>query len=124
VAETSNIPDHCINHSLSDGKDGAFLAKCDHQHNQVCSSCQMLSSVLKVIEIAVSESAKHLTVEQHDDMRYIAQQSVLAINSWKSHQLRSVQQDKCRVDIIDNLEVAEVFITQDWAMKFLPQKYR
>jgi len=84
----------------------------------------MLSSVIKEIEIAVSESAKHLTVDQHDDMRYIVQQSVLAINSWKSHQLRSVQQDKARVDIIDNLKVDEVFITQDWAMKFLPQKYR
>lgn len=47
-----------------------------------------------------------------------------AIHAWKSHQLRSIQQDKCRTELLNKLEVDEVLITQDWAMKFLPQKYR
>ncbi|CAB3995040.1 Hypothetical predicted protein [Paramuricea clavata] len=47
-----------------------------------------------------------------------------AIESWKSHLLRSVQQDKARTDILELLDVIFVLITQDWAMKFLPQKLR
>lgn len=36
----------------------------------------------------------------------------------------SIQQGKCLTDIQRNLELDEVLITQDWAMKFLPEKYR
>jgi hypothetical protein len=50
--------------------------------------------------------------------------AVQEIQSWKAHQLRSVRQDKARSEILDALDESSVFITQDWAMKFLPQKYR
>ena len=29
-----------------------------------------------------------------------------------------------RIDVLDQLDESSVMITQDWAMKFLPQKYR
>lgn len=47
-----------------------------------------------------------------------------AIEPWKAHQLRSIQQDKARTSILEDLGSASVVITQDWAMKFLPQKFR
>ena len=43
---------------------------------------------------------------------------------WKAHLLRSVQQDKDRTDVFNTLGEKSVLITQEWAMKFLPQKYR
>ncbi len=52
------------------------------------------------------------------------EQAVKAINAWKAHQLRSVQQDKARIDVLECLDETIVLITEDWAMKFLPQKYR
>ncbi len=52
------------------------------------------------------------------------EQAVKAINAWKAHQLRSVQQDKARIDALKCLDKTIVLITEDWAMKFLPQKYR
>ena len=76
------------------------------------------------INKSIEEYADQFTPEQVDDIRYTFQQSVTAINSWKSHQLRSLQQDKARTDILNSLEPNEVLITNDWAMKFLPQKYR
>ena len=52
---------------------------------------------------------------------YSFQQAYPAIEAWKAHQLRSIQQDKARLNIIDTLAESSVLITQDWAMKFLPE---
>ena len=38
--------------------------------------------------------------------------------------MRSIQQDKARTGLLENLETSSVLITQYWAMKFLPQRYR
>lgn len=51
-------------------------------------------------------------------------QAVKAIDAWKAHQLRSFQQDKARTDVLELLDESTVLITDDWAMKYLPQKYR
>ena len=59
-----------------------------------------------------------------DDIIYSFQQACKAIEAWKAHQLRSIQQDKARTSLLDSLTETSVLITQDWAMKFLPQKYR
>ena len=63
-------------------------------------------------------------VEDKDDLLYCYEQAAQAISAWKSHILRSVQQDKARTDILELLDNTSALITQDWAMKFLPQKYR
>lgn len=57
-------------------------------------------------------------------MMYSCQQSVQAIHTWKAHQLWVLQQDKCWIDVLQELNFSEVLMTQDWAMKFLPLKYR
>lgn len=101
-----------------------FGEECSHQHDHVCLSCEELKTVLDDTKKAIAESAEHFTSEQYDDVRFTYQQSVSAIYSWKAHQLRSIQQDKARTDLLNALEPNEVLITNDWAMKFLPQKYR
>jgi len=65
-----------------------------------------------------------ITEDELDDLRYTYHVAAEAIQSWKAHQLRSVRQDTARTDVLDSLDDSSVFITQDWAMKFLPQKYR
>lgn len=62
--------------------------------------------------------------EELEDPLYTYKQSEEAITSWKAHQLRSVRQDQARIDCLNLLDEASVLITQDWAMKFLPAKYR
>jgi hypothetical protein len=51
----------------------------------------------------------------------IAECSIL---SWKQHLIRSVNQDRCRQDLLQNLKNDEVLIIMDWAMKFLPLSFR
>ena len=58
-----------------------------------------------------------------DEAQYLAQHSRDTILAWKAHQLRTVRQDKARLEILENLDYGAVFLTQDWAMKFLPRKY-
>ena len=46
------------------------------------------------------------------------------INDWKSPSLRSVNQDKARLDILRVFDDTSVLLIQDWAMRFIPRKYR
>ena len=64
------------------------------------------------------------TENELDDLRYTYQLTVQEIQAWKSHQLRSVRQDTARTSVLEGLDDSSVHITQDWAMKFLPLKYR
>ena len=59
-----------------------------------------------------------------EDFLYTFRQSEEAITWWKAHQLRSVRQDRARTECLNLLDETSVLITQDWAMKFLPTKYR
>ena len=52
---------------------------------------------------------------------YSFREAVQSINAWKAHQLRSTRQDEARTCILDSLDENSVHVTQDWAMKFLPQ---
>ena len=43
--------------------------------------------------------------------------------SWKAHQLRSIQQDNYRSELLENLDESSALVTEDLAMKFLPRRY-
>ena len=38
--------------------------------------------------------------------------------------LHSVNQDSAQVEMLENLDESSVLLVQDWAMKYLPRKYR
>ena len=63
-----------------------------------------------------------MSTEDRDDVLYMYQQAVLAMNAWKAHFLRSVQQDKARTDVLEELDNNSILITQDWAMTVLASK--
>ena len=122
ITAASHVPDHCSIHALSDPKEGCLRVACDHSHDKCCPSCDQLKSVMMEIESSLRSS--ELRDEDRDDLMYTLQQAYQAIESWKAHQLRSIQQDKARTSLLENLQTSSVLITQDWAMKFPPQKYR
>ena len=66
----------------------------------------------------------NMTENELDDLRYTYHLAMQEIQAWKSHQLRSVRQDAARTSALESLDDSSVLITQDWAMKFLPLKYR
>lgn len=75
-------------------------------------------------DIKDSLEKAQLSDDERDNLKYLYQQAVQAVEAWKAHQLRSTQQDKARTDLLNELDESDVLVTLDWAMKFLPQKYR
>jgi hypothetical protein len=46
------------------------------------------------------------------------------IKEWKMHIIRTVNQDRARTDLLENMKSNEALLERDWAMKFLPLQYR
>ena len=40
---------------------------------------------------------------------------------WKSHIVRATNQEKAKINILDNLTERQVLVVMDWAMKWLPE---
>ena len=62
--------------------------------------------------------------DDRDEAFYLYRNAALAIRAWKCHLLRTVRQDQARFDALDLLDEQSVLLVNDWAMKFIPQKYR
>lgn len=124
VSNASKAADHCIVYSLSENAQASsFKSSCDHTHDEDCERCSSLHATLDEIIEKVKQT-KYPSVDDHDEAQYIAESAKTAINSWKCHIMRSVNQDKARTDVLDLLDDESVLIVNDWAMKFLPRKYR
>ena len=124
VSQTSTVADHCRWFALSDPKEPAFQAQCDHDHEDSCDRCDQLASTLCQIESALIAQANNLLPEVNEELTFIVRQAKANIFAWKAHILRSVNQDAARVDVIESLCESSVLVVQDWAMKYLPRKYR
>ena len=61
---------------------------------------------------------------EKDQIKYQFEQLTNKIDAWKAHILRSINQDQARLDIIQNLGPQSTLLVLDWAMKFLPRKFR
>ncbi|CAF4596822.1 unnamed protein product, partial [Didymodactylos carnosus] len=116
VSKSSTIGDHCVTYAVSDKSTQEFRQLCDHKHDDICIDCANLSNTLMNIEQILKDKS-----EQNDLDKF--RTCYEAIHAWKSHQLRSINQNSCREQIIEELAAA-VFLNCDWAMKWLPTKYR
>ena len=74
------------------------------------------------IESALGED--DISLEEKEEMKFIVTQAKKNIEAWKVHLLRSVNQDQARLDILDNMDDTSVLVILDWAMKFIPRRYR
>lgn len=88
----------------------------------MCEQCTLVSSTVDEVE----KSLKNVTAsaEELDELSFVFQQSKRNINAWKAHIIRSSNQDQAKSDALDNLDDKTVFLVQDWAMKYLPKKFR
>ena len=96
---------------------------CSHTHKECCDRSKALKITLDDLTEKVQE-AKFPSADDHDETVYLTQSAKTAIQSWKWHILTSINQDQARTDVLDLLDGESVLIVNDWAMKFLPRKYR
>ena len=124
VSPSSPVADHCSVYALSDDKEPLFSSPCDHDHDKTCPQCEELTALVSAIQEYLKREDLGFPTAELDDLRHVADEAAQNILSWKAHQLRSKIQHMARVDALEQLDNSSVMITQDWAMKFLPQKYR
>ena len=117
----SEVADHCLTFSLSDPKNSCFQGKCNHNHDEVCYECNKLTGVLSTIKEACAELQSE---EERDDSICLVAQAEKDILAWKAHQLRTVNQDQAKHDVLDVICRSSALLVMDWAMKFLPRKFR
>ena len=118
------MADHCRRFALSDPKVAAFRIDCDHEHDHQCDRCEEIMSVLDHIDGALEKQRGCISEDEFEELRFVVNQSKSSIMSWKAHILRSIHQDTARTDILASLDEFTIFVIQDWAMKYLPRKYR
>ena len=93
---------------------GQCLAS-DSRPRGACSQCQGITSVIDNTE-KESESIT-LSNDKKDDMKYIIQTAKEEIMAWIGHQLRLVNQEETKTNVINQLDDRSVVMVQDWAMK-------
>lgn len=59
-----------------------------------------------------------------EELEFITAHAKQNINTWKAHLMRSVNQDECRLQVLKELDKTSVLLVLDWAMKYLPRKFR
>ncbi|CAF1119387.1 unnamed protein product [Didymodactylos carnosus] len=121
VSKSSTVADHCANFALSCPKDKDYQQKCDHNHDDICDECQNLSTTLERIE---NEIKSNIENEEFLD-RTLAKLNISreAITAFKSHLLRSVNQDLSRQELLENLDDDSIYIFMDFAMKWLSELF-
>ncbi|CAF3838003.1 unnamed protein product, partial [Rotaria sp. Silwood1] len=122
VEFNSEVADHCIKYGLSDPRDLFWKEDCNHSHSMECDQCLLLKNML--IELRATIDSCSMTKEMK--LRYLHRfdQNAQLIWDWKAHLMRCFQQDRARIDILQNLQNDSEFVLLDWAMKWLPMKYR
>ena len=119
MSTSSRVPDHCRPFALSHKSDEDFTTECDHQHDLRCARCDLIPSVFDEVELALKDSPLALSNEDKKEMEYVVCESKKNIQASKAHLLRAINQD-----VLQGLDPASMLVVSDWAMKFLPRKYR
>ena len=98
------------------------MKSCKHEHNLVCDRCNLFPAAVQEIESIFGDD--DIPQDEKEEMKFIVTQAKKNIEAWKAHILRSVNQDQARLDTLDKIDHTSVLVILDWAMKFIPRRYR
>ena len=122
MSRGEHCADHCTTYSLSDPKNTEFKGECKHKHDVECERCESLEEVLKDVKDEINNI--DIDEEQRKRINFDYNQHEAAIKAWKAHLVRTVLQEEAKQAALDKLDDETCLIIVDWAMKFLPLKYR
>ncbi|CAG2207805.1 unnamed protein product [Mytilus edulis] len=122
VQEENQCATHCRTWLLSDPKNLAFQSICNHHHLFKCEKCQLFTDMCDKIRQVNNSSttSEELKEEFNKDL----DDSIIKIENWGAHIVRTINQDSWRLERLGSLLQGQGIIIMDWAMKFLPQRFR
>ena len=112
INSEARVADRCSVYALSDSSEFAFKQRCNHKPDKLCDQCEALRAVLQNIGEAVQDTVFQ-NKDERDEILFLYESAKQSIQSWKAHQLRSVRQDKSRLDILERLNDDTVLIVND-----------
>lgn len=121
IKDSDPCADHCRNFALSDPKEEVFATLCQHEHLIQCDRCGLLGEIHDTLKQYINRESSQ---EEKNILLHELSNSKGKIEIWKSHIIRTVNQDCCRTEMITALKPNQMIIIMDWAMKFLPLLYR
>lgn len=125
MSKDERCADHCIVYALSNPTDSSYKGTCNHEHGIPCDACRGIENVIKEIGVKIHDAASpNLDALTKTQLNFEHNKAQEAIGSWKAHNLRAVNQDMAKQDVISKLNGNNCLIVMDWAMKFLPLHYR
>ena len=125
LSKDERCVDHCVVHALSSSTDPSFKANCDHVHNIICDACSGMETVIEEIGVKIEDgSGAGLDDGTKRKLQFEYDKAKEAIGAWKAHNIRVVNQDLAKQDVLSKLNGNNCLIVMDWAMKFLPLRYR
>ena len=122
VSVADGCSHHCLQYALSDPKSDTFSSKCNHNHILHCERCSALDLVMNNIKEKIMSST--LSQDEKERMMYEFDIAKSDIEAWKAHIARTSNQECAKHDVLNNLNDSSVLLVMDWAMKFLPMRFR
>ncbi|XP_062619047.1 uncharacterized protein LOC134280620, partial [Saccostrea cucullata] len=120
VKASSSTPDHCCTFALSE-RSRCYSHSCiNHTHTDGCSECSSMDETLQFI----SQKTEERHWDNPEATIFKVEKAVSDIYEWKGHILRAKNQGMARQDVLNSMDDGEVLVIADWAMKFLPRKFR
>lgn len=104
VSRDERCADHCIVYALSSPTDASFRDTCDHVHNVVCDACRGMETVVKEIGAqieGISDAGQDEVAKRKLQFEY--GQAKEAIGAWKAHNMRVVNQEPAKQDVLSTL---------------------
>ena len=118
----SSCETHCISFALGNKKFENLQLDHDHNHTVTCHQCALLLSTIEAIGSIVLDVSKDQ--DEKDELMYNVNIAKSNIFEWMAHIVRSVQQEKAKVQAMQLLSATTGFWISDWAQKVLPLKYQ
>ena len=117
LSSSSTCIHHCIQYALSE------KAVCDHEHTEYCISCENLDKTKQSVQQCFN-SLPFSDEQTREEVQYDIENSLDKVINWRNHCIRSINQDRCKSDLLKEMKENQVLIIADWAMKYLPQTFR
>jgi len=124
IGGNEQCADHCTYYSLSDPQVEAFAKECSHAHDTSCDMCSKIDEILVGITKMISLPELHLSDQEQSHIRFDVEHATEAIYIWKAHLIRTVNQERAKQDTLNFLSDEKILVVMDWAMKYLPNRYR
>ena len=121
VSGDDRCADQCTVYALSSLSDPSFKSACSHVHDIQCNACRSTDEVIKDIGLKIEGVS---SPDLRRKLQFERSKTREPIYTWKAHNLRAVNQDLAKQDVLSMLDGSNCLIVMDWAMKFLPLHYR